>query len=148
MITNRRFKYFITSFLIPALISGIILQGVFPTFSYAAFTTTITSDGTMGSTVTQSGKVYNIDGGTIKGTNQFHSFGLFSVGTGDTASFNGPSGIANILSRVTGGQQSMIDGILKSTISWRQSLSAQSEWGSVWTQCAAGCDRVISCKHR
>jgi len=117
MFTNRQFKYFITPFLIPALISGIILQGVFPTFSYAAFTTTITSDGTMGSTVTQSGQVYNINGGTIKGTNQFHSFGLFSVGTGDTASFNGPSGIANILSRVTGGQQSMIDGILKSTIS-------------------------------
>jgi len=117
MFTNRQFKYFIIPFLIPALISGIILQGVFPTFSHAAFTTTITSDGTMGSTVTQSGQVYNINGGTIKGTNQFHSFGLFSVGTGDTASFNGPSGIANILSRVTGGQQSMIDGILKSTIS-------------------------------
>ena len=117
MFTNRHYKYLITSFFIPILIGGILLHPAIITVSHAAFTTTITSDGTMGSTVTQSGKVYNIDGGTIRRTNQFQSFGLFSVGTGDTASFNGPSGIANILSRVTGGQQSMIDGILKSTIS-------------------------------
>jgi len=115
MFTNRRFEYFITPFLIPILISGIIIQGILPTFSHAA--SNITSDGTMGTLINQAGATYNIDGGTIKGANQFHSFGLFSVGTGDTASFNGPSGIANIIGRVTGGQQSIIDGILKSTIS-------------------------------
>ena len=38
------------------------------------------------------------------------------MGTNDTARFSGPTGIANILSRVTGGQQSVIDGRLQSTI--------------------------------
>ena len=84
---------------------------------YAQFSTAITSDGTLGTTVGRSGNLFNINGGTIKGTNQFHSFGQFSVGTGDIASFNGPAGIQNILSRVTGGTRSEIDGTLRSTIS-------------------------------
>ena len=43
--------------------------------------------------------------------NLFHSFGRFSVGTGQTANFTSkPTGITNILSRVTGGQRSDIDG--------------------------------------
>ena len=111
---SRRHRSIFSSNLIPFLISGLILQGILPTFSHAA--SNITPDGTMGTTINQAGNIYNIDGGTIKGTNQFHSFGLFSVGTGDTASFNGPPVISNIIGRVTGGQQSLIDGILKSTI--------------------------------
>jgi filamentous hemagglutinin family protein len=114
MITNRRFKHFITLFLSPFLISGILFHPAIITYSHAA--SFITSDGTMGTAINQAGNIYNINGGTIRGTNQFHSFGLFSVGTGDTASFNGPGGIANIIGRVTGGQQSIIDGILRSTI--------------------------------
>ncbi len=114
MMTSRHVKSILSLLLISFLINGLILQGILPTFSYGA--STITSDGTMGTTVTQSGKIYNIDGGTIRRTNQFQSFGLFSVGTGDTASFNGPPEISNIIGRVTGGQQSIIDGILKSTI--------------------------------
>ena len=86
---------------------------------YAQVATAITSDGTLGTTVARSGNLFNINGGTIKGTNQFHSFGRFSVGTGDIASFNGPATatIQNILSRVTGGTRSEIDGTLRSTIS-------------------------------
>jgi filamentous hemagglutinin family protein len=85
--------------------------------SYAQVSTNISADGTLGTTITPSGNVYNIDGGTIKGTNQFHSFGQFSIGTGDIASFNGPAGIQNILSRVTGGSASEIDGTIHSNIS-------------------------------
>ena len=114
MSSSRCLKSTYTLILISILISGLVLQGILPALSYAA--STITSDGTMGTNITQAGTIYNIDGGTIKGTNQFHSFGLFSVGTGDTASFNGPPVISNIIGRVTGGQQSVIDGILKSTI--------------------------------
>jgi filamentous hemagglutinin family protein len=114
MITNRRFKHFITLFLSPFLISGLLLHPAIITFSHAA--STITSDGTMGTTINQAGNIYNINGGTIKGTNQFHSFGLFSVGPGDAASFNGASWIANIIGRITGGQQSIIDGTLRSKI--------------------------------
>jgi filamentous hemagglutinin family protein len=98
------------------LLSVVLTTGLF-SIAHAQVTTRITADGTLGTTVTPSGNLYNINGGTIKGTNQFHSFGQFSVGTGDIASFNGPAGIQNILSRVTGGNISEIDGTLRSTIS-------------------------------
>ncbi len=114
MFTNRYINYLIAPFIIPILISGIILQGVLPTICYAA--SSITSDGTMGTLINQAGNIYNIDGGTIKGANQFQSFGFFSVGMGDIASFNGPVGIENIIGRVTGGEQSIIDGRVRSTI--------------------------------
>lgn len=65
---------------------------------------------------TQDGKQYLINRGTIKGHNQFHSFERFSVGAGDTAIFDGPSKINNILARVTGGVQSDINGTLSSNI--------------------------------
>ena len=96
-----------------------LLAGGVPIVSHAQVITNITPDLTLGTTVTPSGNIFNINGGTIKGTNQFHSFGQFSVGTGDIASFNGPANatIQNILSRVTGGTRSEIDGTLRSTIS-------------------------------
>lgn len=100
----------------PLLISGFLLHSALLAVSHAQVTTAITSDGTLGTTVTQAGNVYDINEGTIRGTNQFHSFDLFSVGAGDIASFNGPAGIENILSRVTGGQTSNIFGTLRSAI--------------------------------
>ena len=117
MFTNHRIQHLITILLSPFLISGLLLHPAIITFSHAA--SNITSDGKMltPTKVTKVGTTYNITNGTINGTNLFHSFGLFSVGTGDTASFNGPVGIANIIGRVTGGQQSIIDGLIKSTIS-------------------------------
>ncbi|MDP1769505.1 MAG: filamentous hemagglutinin N-terminal domain-containing protein [Nitrospirota bacterium] len=93
-----------------------------PVTSQAQMRSAIVSDGTLPTptAVTQVGNVYNINGGTIRGGNQFQSFDVFSVGTGDIASFNGPSGITNILSRVTGLQsglqQSLIDGTLQTSI--------------------------------
>jgi filamentous hemagglutinin family protein len=95
---------------------GLLLSSLIST-AYAQVISNITTDGTLGTAIARSGNLFNIDGGTIKGTNQFHSFGQFSVGTGDIASFNGPAGIQNILSRVTGGTRSNIDGTLRSTIS-------------------------------
>ncbi len=88
----------------------------FPLASMADVTSAITSDGTLGTAITAAGGVFDISGGTIKGGNQFHSFGRFSVGTGDAAIFGGPAGIQNVLSRVTGGFRSEIDGTLGSSI--------------------------------
>ena len=85
-------------------------------YSHAQGPTQISSDGTLGTTVTQTGNVFDINGGTITGSNQFQSFDRFSVGTGDIASFNGPAGIQNVISRVTGGVGSEIDGTVRSTI--------------------------------
>ena len=78
--------------------------------------THITSDGTLGTEVNQSGDLYTIAGGTrpAGGQNLFHSFGQFNVGTGDTANFSSDPGVNNIIGRVTGGAESMIDGTLQS----------------------------------
>jgi large exoprotein involved in heme utilization and adhesion len=92
--------------------SSLLWMQALLTLSQAAVPSTITGDGTLGTTVTQSGRTYAIGGGTLRGSNLFQSFDRFNVGTGDTAAFTGPAGTTNILNRVTGGQQSLIDGRL------------------------------------
>jgi filamentous hemagglutinin family protein len=54
--------------------------------------------------------------GTQVGTNLFHSFGQFSLSQGDLATFSGPAATKNVISRVTGGSVSSIDGTIRSTI--------------------------------
>ncbi len=93
-----------------------LIMCVIQTPALAQVTTTITPDGSLGTTVNLHGSVHVVDGGTIRGPNQFHSFDRFDVGAGKTANFTGPASVENILSRVTGGQQSMIDGVLQSNI--------------------------------
>ncbi|MBD2606953.1 filamentous hemagglutinin N-terminal domain-containing protein [Scytonema hofmannii FACHB-248] len=67
------------------------------------------------SVVTPQGNIKLINGGTIAGSNLFHSFQEFSVLTGETASFNNPVTIQNILTRVTGNSTSNINGLLQAT---------------------------------
>jgi filamentous hemagglutinin family protein len=84
-------------------------------------TTSITSSGLNTQVTFNSGApvpTYDITGGTRpgNGTNLFHSFGEFSVGTHDIARFGNDAGLptTNILSRVTGGQASNIYGNIQS----------------------------------
>ncbi len=98
------------------LLCSLIIFGLLRPSLAQVTTTTITPDGSLGTTVSQSGSVHTIDGGTMLGPNQFHSFDRFDVGTNDTARFTGPASVENILSRVTGGVGSMIDGTLQSDI--------------------------------
>ena len=88
--------------------------------SHAGTSVTPTSGaGSLGTTVTQNGNVYGITGGKTAGSNVFHSFGQFSVATGDTAQFQTSNltpnaAISNILGRVTGGNASAIFGAVDS----------------------------------
>lgn len=89
----------------------------------AAQTTDITPDTapqvSLGTTISQTGNVHTIDGGTRAGNNLFHSFQTFSLGTGHIARWTHSSGnpvsIANVINRVTGGDPSHIFGELDST---------------------------------
>jgi filamentous hemagglutinin family protein len=69
--------------------------------------------------------------GKRAGQNLFHSFSTFNVGTGESATFTGPGGIQNIVSRVTGGSNSWIDGTLRSTIQGAN-LYFLNPWGIVF----------------
>ncbi|MEG4962752.1 two-partner secretion domain-containing protein [Microcoleus sp. K4-C2] len=53
-----------------------------------------------------------IEGGATRGVNLFHSLREFNVGEGRGAYFANPNGIANIFTRVTGGNPSNILGVL------------------------------------
>ncbi|MGL6343422.1 MAG: filamentous hemagglutinin N-terminal domain-containing protein, partial [Waterburya sp.] len=72
----------------------------------------VTSDGTVNTQVNQNGNVAEITGGETRGGNLFHSFQDFSVSTGNEAAFLNANDIANIFSRVTGGNISNIDGLI------------------------------------
>ena len=75
----------------------------------------ITPDTTLlnNSAVTRTGEQITIDEGTVNGSSLFHSFSKFNLRTGETAFFNNGMTIDNIITRVTGGELSTIDGLIK-----------------------------------
>jgi filamentous hemagglutinin family protein len=54
--------------------------------------------------------------GQQRGGNLFHSFQDFNLQSWESATFSGPNHIQNVISRVTGGNPSNIDGLFRSTI--------------------------------
>ncbi len=73
----------------------------------------VTPDGSTSTTVDADGNNFTINQGDRAGNNLFHSFGDFSLPTNGSAFFNNATDIANILSRVTGGNISSIDGLIR-----------------------------------
>ncbi|MBW4568886.1 MAG: S-layer family protein [Tolypothrix carrinoi HA7290-LM1] len=87
--------------------------GTFATAS-SVFAQSITIDGTLSPAQTLTGPVYTIpqSAGQTVGNNLFQSFGRFNLNMGEIANFESAGNIRNILSRVTGGSASMIDGLI------------------------------------
>jgi filamentous hemagglutinin family protein len=73
----------------------------------------ITVDGTTNTNLTPIDNGIRIDDGNRAGDNLFHSFSEFSIGNGSEAFFNNANNIVNIFSRVTGGNISNIDGLIR-----------------------------------
>ena len=74
----------------------------------------ITLDGTLGTQIALEGPNYQIgvELGQQEGNHLFHSFEQFNLNSSESATFSGPSTISNIISRVTGGSPSSINGTL------------------------------------
>lgn len=77
----------------------------------------VVHDGTVGPAGMVSGPNFTIPAaaGATRGNNLFHSFSQFNLSQGDTATFTGPATIKNIITRVTGGRTSTIDGTIDTT---------------------------------
>lgn len=84
------------------------------TFAFTASPTfaQVVPDGSLGTRV-NGNPHFMIDGGTTAGQNLFHSFREFSVPFGGSAVFLNSPNIQNIFSRVTGGNQSFINGLIE-----------------------------------
>jgi len=102
--------------LIKISFTGLLLSSTifFSTFALSE----VTLDGSTGTTGSLAGPDYQIteDLGRRAGSNLFHSFGQFNINSAESATFSGSTGIKNVISRVTGGQTSTIDGAFRSTI--------------------------------
>ncbi|MCP4696673.1 MAG: filamentous hemagglutinin N-terminal domain-containing protein [Gammaproteobacteria bacterium] len=75
-------------------------------------------DGSLGAGGALEGPQYGIEAefGRQHGGNLFHSFSDFNINSEERVTFSGPENVDNIISRVTGGNASSIDGIVESTI--------------------------------
>jgi len=87
-------------------------------FTVAPVAAQIVTDGTVGPHVALSGSEIEIgaDLGSRHGANLFHSFRSFNVNSGQGVTFTGSADIASVISRVTGGTESRIDGTLRSRV--------------------------------
>jgi len=92
-------------------IGAVALSPISPAFAQAIAPA---PDGT-GTIVNINGQTYNITGGTLSGdsANLFHSFAQFGLDANQIANFLSNPSIQNILGRVTGGNASIINGLIQ-----------------------------------
>ena len=94
------------------------LPVAFFAFSALSSSAQISTDGSLGAAIRFTDQDITIgeELGKRAGNNLFHSFNEFNINTGDSATFTGDAAIERVISRVTGGNISNIDGLLKSDI--------------------------------
>jgi len=87
-------------------------------FLSSALEAEIITDGHLGQAITLEGPRYPIEAhlGQQYGNNLFHSFQEFNLNNGEQAIFSGPETVNTLISRVTGGHPSTINGLLRSTL--------------------------------
>jgi filamentous hemagglutinin family protein len=97
---------------------GGCLASVFLALVPATAAGEVATDGTLGRRIRLAGPDVEVGAelGRISGRNLFHSFERFGVDAGGRVTFTGPDGLDNIVSRVTGGEASRIDGTLASRV--------------------------------
>jgi filamentous hemagglutinin family protein len=100
------------------MLPRVLNVAVVSSFTTIATAGQVTTDGSMGAATTLTGPNYTVsqDLGTTVGNNLFHSFGTFNLSQGDVATFTGADTIQNVISRVTDGNPSNIDGTIQSQI--------------------------------
>ena len=104
----------------PVIVSLFLIIIAVPAYADSTHPKGIKLDGTLGSAgkLELPGPDYDIkaEHGQQAGSKLFHSFQQFNLHKGESATFTGPDSVKNIVSRVTGGEVSWIDGRLASAI--------------------------------
>lgn len=87
-------------------------------FCYSWTYAEIIMDGTLGTSAALLGPDYVVEAefGQQFGKNLFHSFSQFNLEADESATFSGPENVSRIISRVTGGYSSNINGLIRSTV--------------------------------
>ncbi len=98
-------------------------QDLTPSAAWSSVTTRIETDGSLGGAPAQiispnSSNIFTVgeEVGERAGSNLFHSFLYFDLGAGDTALFTATQPTENVVSRITGGDPSHLNGTLASEI--------------------------------
>jgi filamentous hemagglutinin family protein len=96
-------------------LSYLLITSIISSTSGAYAQSITTGANGLNTNVDQVGNQYNITGGTQAGSNLFYSLQKLGLSTGEIANFLSAPNVLNILTRVTGGEASLINGLIQVT---------------------------------